>query len=225
MAHSKEYKYFIDLLYDIAEADQRDKLDGRQIEILQRLEFFDCFGNQTELAQIVYIFTTILKNGKAKSIRKEKAEECGLTEVFAKHANGLTKSGEPSKSWTQLDMSTIMHGAEDYVKSLNIPDLSLAEKARRYADVAGYVGFVTGQEKDRNILYVKDVTPVKRRSDGKVFGYSVAYQSIGSGVDNRMTVFKGTFDKDPIAAGDVIKCLKYSRDGKYFQLKQYAHVA
>lgn len=221
LAQDNQYNYFVDLLEDVADSPD---LDNRQLDILLKLDFFSMFGNQKELSQIIYYFTNLLKSGKAKSIRKEKVIDAGLEDIFARNANGLTKAGAESKSWTNLKIRAIEHELEDFVKAKGIPDYSLAEKARRYADVAGYVGFTTGVQSDRNTLYVKEVLPLKRKSDGKLFGYSVIYQSIGSGIDGRMTVFKGTYDKDPIAENDVIRCLKYTKDGKWFQLRQYVHV-
>lgn len=221
LAQDNQYNYFVDLLEDVADSPD---LDNRQLDILLKLDFFSMFGNQKELSQIIYYFTNLLKSGKAKSIRKEKVIDAGLEDIFARNANGLTKAGAESKSWTDLKIRAIEHELEDFVKEKGIPDYSLAEKARRYADVAGYVGFATGVQSDRSTLYVKEVLPLKRKSDGKLFGYSVIYQSIGSGIDGRMTVFKGTYDKDPIAENDVIRCLKYTKDGKWFQLRQYVHV-
>lgn len=221
LAHSRNYNYFVDLLADISNTD----IDARQMDILRKLDFFSDFGNQRELEALMYIYNTLLKSGDAKSIRKEKARDAGIEEVFRLHANGLTKAGKESVSWTGFDAQTIARSAEDYVKSQHIADLSLAEKARNYADVAGYVGFVTGVQSDRSTLYVKDVQPVKRKKDGKLFGYAVFYQSIGSGIENRMTVFKGMYDKSPIKPNDVIRCLDYTKDGKWFQLLKYTHVA
>lgn len=221
LAHSRNYNYFVDLLADISNTD----IDTRQMDILRKLDFFSDFGNQRELEALMYIYNTLLKSGDAKSIRKEKARDAGIEEVFRLHANGLTKAGKESVSWTGFDAQTIARSAEDFVKSQHIADLSLAEKARNYADVAGYVGFVTGVQSDRSTLYVKDVQPVKRKKDGKLFGYAVFYQSIGSGIENRMTVFKGMYDKSPIKPNDVIRCLEYTKDGKWFQLLKYTHVA
>ena len=220
LSQQNHYDYFVDLLSDLAEAD----IDQRQMDILIKLDFFSDFGNQKELAQIVYIFKTLLKSGNAKSIRKEKVREAGLEGVFAKNANGLTKAGKEAASWTDLKIRAILHEAEAFVKSQHVQDYSLAEKAKRYADVAGYVGYTTGVQSDRSTLYVKDVLPVKRKRDGKQFGYSITYQSIGSGIEGRMTVLKGIYDRDPIDCGEVIRCLKYTKDGKYFQLREYKHV-
>ena len=71
---------------------------------------------------------------------------------------------------------------------------------------------------------MKEVVPLKRKADKKLFGYSIIYTSIGSGIDGRMTLFKGRYDRDPIQEGDVIKCLKYTKDGRYFQLRDYVHI-
>ena len=74
-------------------------------------------------------------------------------------------------------------------------------------------------------MFVKDIFPVKRRSDGKQFGYNILTQSVGSGIESRFTVFNRVYDNAPIKKGDVIKCIKYTRDSKgYFTMEAYRHV-
>ena len=71
---------------------------------------------------------------------------------------------------------------------------------------------------------VKGVFPLHRKKDDALFGYSVVSQSMGSGKESRMTVFKRKFESDPIKEGDLIRCKKWTRDGQYFQMLDYEHI-
>jgi hypothetical protein len=89
---------------------------------------------------------------------------------------------------------------------------------KNFADVMGYVGYITGLESDRRKLYVKEVRPLCRRSDGKHFGYSVKTQSIGSGKEGQFTVRCALFDRTPIQTGDIVHCRGWDQ---YFHLTSY----
>ena len=72
-------------------------------------------------------------------------------------------------------------------------------------------------------LYIKDIYQLKRKSDGKQFGYSVITQSIGSGKEARFTVFNREYNYLPISKGDIIRLIDWTRDkGMYFTLRQYS---
>ena len=101
--------------------------------------------------------------------------------------------------------------------SLCLPDFSLIAKVKYFAEVMGYSGYTTGKEEDMKKLYVKEIYPLKRKSDGKQFGYSIITQSIGS------TVFNKEYNYLPITKGDIIRLIDWTRDkGIYFTLRQYS---
>ena len=52
----------------------------------------------------------------------------------------------------------------------------------------GYMGYISGKDEDRRKLYVLDLYPLKRKKDGKQFGYSIITKSIGSGKESRFTI-------------------------------------
>ena len=83
---------------------------------------------------------------------------------------------------------------------------------------------ITSYARDRRKLYVTEVKSLRRKSDGKQFGYSVFTKSIGSGKESRFTVFNRIYDKDPIKNGDIILCKQFERDGIYFRLVDYEKV-
>lgn len=103
-------------------------------------------------------------------------------------------------------------------------DLSIVAKVRNFADVMGYVGYVSGREEDRKKLYVSDVYELVRRKDNKQFGYSIITKSIGSGVESRFTVVNSVYNEDPIKKGDIIYCKGWERNGQYFRLTRFEKV-
>lgn len=220
LAHSKEYKYFVDVLYAI----DGTSLNSRQLEILIKLDFFSDFGNQRELLRITELFSDVFKKGQAKQLRKDKVDGTPLEAIVRKYSIGVTKSGAESKNYILLNVPAILREAEEVILSLNLDDLSDEIKVRNFADVMGYVGYVSGKEEDRKKLYIMDVYPLVRKKDGKQFGYSVITKSIGSGVESRFTVFNRIYNEEPIKKGDIIYLTAWDRDGIYFTMKGYRKI-
>lgn len=221
LAHSKTYTKFVDVLSDI---DTKSSLNTRQLDILIKLDFFSDFGNQRELLRITEMFYETFKKGQAKKISKDKIDGTPLEPIVSKYAVGLTKAGQFAKSYTLLDVDSIMRETEDAIKSLHLDDLNDLLKVRNFVDVMGYVGYVSGKDEDRRKLYVMDLFPVCRKKDGKQFGYSVITKSIGSGKESRFTVFNKVFDQDPIHKGDIIYCQSFTREGQYFTMTGYRKI-
>lgn len=218
LAHSKAYTRFIDVLSDI---DTGTSLNARQLDILIKLDFFSDFGNQRELLRITEMFYETFKKGQAKKIIKGKIDGTPLEPIVTKYADGLTKAGQSAKSYTLLDVESIMRETEDAIKALHMDDLSDLLKVQNFVDVMGYVGYVSGKDEDRRKLYVVDVFPLCRKRDGKQFGYSIITKSIGSGKESRFTVFNKTFNQEPVHKGDIIYCASFKPDGPYFILTGY----
>lgn len=217
---SKEYTRFSDVLFAIKESAC---VDSRQLGILIHIDFFSDFGNQRELENIVFIFD-LFKQGTARQIKKERIAGSYVESIVSKYASGTTKAGKEAASWSIHDVRAIIAECEDRIKTLNLPDLGVLTKVRNYAEAMGYSGYVSGNESDRPKLYVKDVFPVKRKRDGKQFGYNILTQSIGSGIESRFTVFNRLFNECPIQKGDVIYCKRYERDGQYFTMTEYRKI-
>jgi hypothetical protein len=95
---------------------------------------------------------------------------------------------------------------------------------QNFADIMGYVGYITGREEDRRTLYVKEVRPLYRKSDRKHFGYNVKTQSIGSGKEGQFTVRCALFDRVPILEGDIVHCIGWERNGRYFHMTRYTKI-
>ena len=221
LAKEKSYTRFVDVLTGI---DEETSLNSRQLDILIKLDFFSDFGNQRELLRIADMFYNMFNAGQAKKLSKDKVDGTPLEPIVSKYAVGVTKSGGVAKSYTLLDITSILREAEDAVKAVHMDDLSDILKVRNFADVMGYVGYVSGKDEDRRKLYVMDVYPLVRRKDNKQFGYSIVTKSIGSGKDGRFTVVNSVYNTDPIHKNDIIYCKAFEREGQYFRLTAFSKV-
>lgn len=221
LSKTKKYTSFMELLEDL---DTKTTINSRQLDILIKLDFFSDFGNQRELLRMTDLFTNTFKKGEAKKIKKSDVDGTPLEDIVKKYAVGMTKAGGVAKSYTLLDVSSILQEAEQVIRSVGMDDLSDIIKVRNFYDVMGYIGYVSGKDEDRPKLYVTEVKPLHRKSDNKKFGYSIFTKSIGSGKESRFTVFSRVYDNDPIKEGDIIYCQRYERDGQYFKLTAYSKV-
>lgn len=195
-------------------------INSRQLDILIHIDFFSDFGNQRELERIVGVYD-LLKQGEAKQIKKDVIAGTYLEPIVSRYASGLTKAGKEASSYTLHDPNAILRDCEKELKSLGLPDLGVIARVRYFDEAMGYSGYTTGREEDRSLLYIKDVYPLKRKSDGKQFGYSVITQSIGSGIETRWSVMNRVFNTEPVSKGDVIKCLSWLKEGQYFTMTRY----
>lgn len=221
LARNHTYTKFVDILADL---DSKTSINTRQLDILIKLDFFSDFGNQRELIRISEMFYETFKKGQAKKVSKDKVDGTPLEPIVSKYAVGVTKSGGIAKSYTLLDVKSIMREVEDAIKAIHMDDLSDLLKVRNFVDVMGYVGYVSGKEEDRRKLYVLDVYTLVRKKDNKQFGYSVVTKSIGSGVESRFTVVNKVYDQDPIKKGDIIYCKSFEKNGQYYRLTGYSKV-
>lgn len=221
IAHSKEYTRFIDVLVDL---NNESCINSKQIDILIKIDFFSEFGNQRELLRIMELFDKLFDRGRAKQIKRAVVDSTPLGNIIAKYSTGVTKSGRLAKSYTLLDITSIMHEVEDSIKAIHMDDLSDTLKVRNFKDAMGYAGYISDKEEDRRKLFVAEVFPLVRKKDGKQFGYSIITKSIGSGKESRFTVFNSLYNIDPIKQDDIIYCSSYVREGQYFKLTGYSKI-
>lgn len=217
LSQENEYQYFTDLLRDIR---CFTRVNTSQVQTLIDIDFFDCFGNQTEL-DAIYETCLLVSYGDAKRVKREKVDGTWREQYFRKYANYFRKSGGESTYYTINDMIQLLHEMEKHVLSCGLNDRNLYDKVRRFQEVMGFAGFTTGREQDRSLLYIKDIFPLRRKVDNKLFGYSVITQSIGSGIESRFTVMNKLYNEDPVIPGDIIRCMGWLREGKYFRMTGY----
>lgn len=221
LSQNKQYDTFIDLLEDLVTTS----IDTRQFDTLVKLDFFSAFGNQRELTRISDMFFDQFKKGEAKSIAREQVDGTPLEPIMKKYARDTTKDGRLAARYTILDIHAIMAECEQVIRDLKLPDLDAIIKARNYAEIMGYVGFISGKQEDRAKLQVVNVYPLKRKKDGKQFGYSVITKSIGSGKESRFTVLNSVFNKAPVKKDDIILCTSYQKEGAYYKMTGYSVIS
>ena len=218
--YNNHYSCFIDLLKDLAD---KTSINARQLTILVKIDFFSDFGNQRELLRIIELFDR-LNFGAAKEISREAIDGGAFEQVFRMHSTWKTKAGKEAKKYKLQDCMAVLRECEAVIRASNIEDLDNIVKVMNYYEATGTFGYYTGLDEDRPKLFVKEVYPLCRKSDGKQFGYSVITQSLGSGKESRFTVLNRVYHKEPIQKNDLILCQHYVRDGPYFQLDSYTHI-
>lgn len=216
-ASAMQFTHFWRLLKHLYE----NGVNTAQMAILIRLGFFKAFGNETALARIDSLYNDFY--GK-KQLDESLANDSPIGQIIIKHSTNIGKNGNVLKRRTITDIDAMMDDMEAECIANTSNDITYKEKADYHKEVLGFVSLLTGDKKDRPILYVKSVYPAKRKADGKVFGRNIVAQSIGSGITTRYTIFNRVFDKDPVEAGDVIHCLAYSRNGQYFNMDNYVRL-
>ena len=220
LSQQESFPFFVDLLRAL---NTRTSLDSRQLTNLIHVDFFSDFGNQRELLRICDVFNQF-KQGDARQIKRTTVDGTPLEDIVKRHAVGVTKSGGIAKSYTLLDVMSILREAETLILSMKLDDLSDLIKIENFHDVMGYYGYSSGKESDRRKLYIEAIYPLCRKRDNVQFGYSVCTKSVGSGKDARFTLFNRIYDQAPIQKGDIIFCKSYERDGPYFTLTGYEKI-
>lgn len=214
-AHSHLWRLLRDL--------NADGLGQAKLEILIHLGFFHRFCNSKQALRILDVLR-LFRFGERRQMRKEQVHGGFLAKLLEACSTGVNAKGQPLKTYKDIQVPALLDAAEDTITRSDIPDFDYKNRAATQQQYLGFVSLVTGREEDRPKLFVKSVTPLHRKRDGRQFDYSVIAQSIGSGRETRYTVFNKVFHAEPIHSEDVILCTHYERDGKYFTLTGYEHL-
>ena len=207
-------KYFSDLL--IALKKSNVKLNSNCVEKLIKLDFFSPeFGNINQLLRIKQLY-------EKWYYRKRIAIAEVITEPYYYIFEKYGKKSEMNITITDESLLSVMHDLEEFVLDSNIYDCTILEKARYFAEIMGYNGYISGRQEDRRKLYVQDVIPLKSRKTNDLWAYLFKCQSIGSGIETTFTVRKNLYDRQPIQKGQFIYCLgEYKDKNGYWNIKQY----
>lgn len=218
----KDYdgKYFWRLVKELMD----DGAEKSKIDIMIRLGFFSEFGGACNLLRIMDALETF-KFGERKSLSKSAVIGASkLYELVAANSKSTNDKGVELKTFKLQNVPAILDGYEEYILSFGRDELQYKVLLGYQREMLGFVSLTTGKKEDRAKLFVKNVFPLCRKSDGKQFGYSVLTQSVGSGKESRFTVMNSVFKKEPIAKDDLILCTSFERDGQYFTLTGYKHI-
>lgn len=213
--YTKKYDGFIELLYDLSTI----AMNTKQLDILIKIGFFGEFGNVAELLEINKYYDLY---GFSKVIKKESIKDEIVRSIIARNARETER---------QYRIDGNVHGIlteiGQYVRSMDLPDLSMQKKIEYQKEHLGYVDLSTGKAEDATKLIIVDVTPVKTKDKKKVWAYKLETSSLGSGKRSELIVNSRTYDQNPIHKFDVIftkvEWLEKQTFGKYtnWHLKAY----
>lgn len=220
IAHKYQPQTFMEVLL---RASQETSLKTNQRDNLIKVDFFSDYGNGVELARIVDFFT-LLKDGTAKKISKEKVLG-KVGELISKYATDKNKDGSESKSYTITDMGGLLAEAEAMIKSLNLPDVDFRVKMANQQDILGYVDLTTGKKGDRRKLLITALYPLISKNKGTAWGYAVQTRSVGTGKTARLTIRSYLYDKKPVQKGDIIFARELDKNkAGYWYLLDYEKI-
>lgn len=212
-----EFNSFVDLLYKVKETD----IDARQLEILIKLGYFEEFGNVCELLRINNMFS-FFKNGEAKTVSKDKLTNEVLYNIVSRNAN------ETAKQFNKLNCSAILENVEEYIKMMQISDLSFKDKIANDMEYTGSISTITGKEEDRPKLIILDkkmLISSRGKDAGKPWAVVITTQSLGSGIQSSMTIDYKLFCKDKFDIHDIIYMKKWHKNNRgYFIVDSYERV-
>lgn len=219
IAHTKAPTSFMQLLMEA----KQTSIDSRQLDILMKLDFFECFGNSRELFRIRDIFE-FFKGGEARSIKKTLVQENAFREIIEKYASSKRKDGSEAASYTfkTEDLAECMYECGEYIRSLNLPDVDMRVKIQNSIELLGYADVVTGRQEDRQRLLITDLIPQIDKETGQPWCYRVGTRSIGSGKTARISVQAALFKKQPFKTGDLVYCNQIFKNKKgYWYMTSY----
>lgn len=218
-ASQSPHSSFMSLLLDLDRRGVKAK-----VEPLVKIDYFQQYGNQRELMKMWDVFN-LFKQGAAKTLKRTQVDGTILETPVRHHATWHKRDGSEALSYTLTNVPAILSEVEALIRSACLPDINDVLKIRNYCEIMGHNGYISGKKEDRPKLFVKEVYPLKRKSDGKQFGYSILTQSVGSGIESRFTVFNRVYASAPIKKDDLILVIDWSRDkGQYYALNAYRHI-
>lgn len=207
---NNQYDYFMDLLIDI---DRKTTVDARQLDLLIKLDFFSEFGNSRMLDYCVGFFRRF-KEGNAKQMSKVLlANDKTLEEIVKRNSRATEK--------TYLDLNTIqiLHECEEQTQIREPVDYPIGKKIEWQQEFLGYTNIQTGKSEDKLKLVVLGIRYLMTKDKSKCWAAELELMSIGTGIKNKLMVFKRTLDKTPLKVYNIItveyKDMKLEKRGQY----------
>jgi len=207
---NNQYDYFMDLLIDI---DRKTTVDARQLDLLIKLDFFSEFGNSRMLDYCVGFFRKF-KEGNAKQMSKAiLANDKTLEEIVKRNSRATEK--------TYLDLNTIqiLHECEEQTQIREPVDYPIGKKIEWQQEYLGYTNIQTGKPEDKLKLVVLGIRYLMTKDKSKCWAAELELMSIGTGIKNKLMVFKRVLDKTPLKVYNIItveyKDMKLEKKGQY----------
>lgn len=203
-----KFESFIDFL-------KVNPADTRQTSALIQLDFFSEFGGSKKLLAIHDLFQNYYSKKEGVYVSKKQIKK-GNTDIPIELLNKYAISESPTLY--KFDSKSLDKLLEELSNSITDEDINISEKIAAQQEYLGYI-CATEKEEDRRNLYIRQVYPCERKSDGKVWAYNILTTSIGSGKESSLTVYKAAYNQCKIRKGDIIYAESIS--SKEFKCKKY----
>ncbi len=218
-AGQKQYNCFSEVLGAVTQF-----LDSRQLEVLINLDFFSDYGEAENLLKYAQIFKDVLKYGQAATINPSKIE---YPIQYENCCQCYAKSGSLLKNFRITDMTVLERQIEQCVMSdSTLAQKTISEKIEYQREYMGYSDYMTNKETDRRKIIVNDIFPVKRKSDGEIFAYTIISRSIGTGKESRISVSKRLRDVKKFSKGDILLVEQICKNSRgFWQMLNYSKIS
>lgn len=177
-----KYETFIDLLCDII---SKTSTDARQLKILIDLDFFSEFGDANTLMAQYKFFDTF---STRKQFKKDELEVLGISSDMVRPYAGK----ETAKMFTDVDFYSFAKAA---TREMKAPPRKLSEQIKAQIEHLGYITI-----SDQRYSRMAVVLSVDAKYSPRLKLYSLKN---GTTLDCKIS--KGTFNKEKLTSGDIIK--------------------
>ena len=196
-------------------------IKSARIQPLINIDYFLPFGNIPTLSRIIEIFD-FLKQGEAKQVKKEKVANSPMNDILQRFATGVNAKGKELSSYIISDMEGLLGACEQYIRDLNLADVSVRVKMANQMDVLGYIDLTTNHPEDRRKLLIMDIVPLKSKDNNTPWAYAVFTKSVGTGKSARLTLRASVYNAKPIRQSDIIYATSIAKENSgYWYLYQY----
>ena len=212
-----ECETFIDVLQYL---DDRSIKSAKLIPLI-RIGYFSEFGNENALLKFID-YWDILKQGYAKQVAKEKADEL-LNSLLPYYAIGKNKDSSEAKAWKIISDKMPDLLEDIYTECLKEKEPSYADKMKWQQDILGYIELTTGKKEDTKKILILDVKPLIGQYSPDPWCYKVETRSIGTGRTASLNIDARTWKScGPVGSMDIINVGRVGKNKKgYWYLYDY----
>ena len=198
-----KYKNFIELLIDI---NEKTSVNSRQLDILIALNFFEEFGKNQYLLEIVKLCNGIKEGSKVirpsmltcKQLKKDKLELYGISDYMAKKYC----SKETAKQYSEIDnMGLVL----ELASRIENKPLSVVEQVKFEQEYLNYV--IYSNPKVHESYYI--VTEYRTLKDSRKPYLTLHNIRTGADIKTKITSVK-VYEKAPIGLYSVIKVNEFT---------------
>ena len=202
-----KYNNFVELLIDI---NEKTSVNSRQLEILVGLNFFEQFGKNKYLLEIIKLCNGVKEGSKiikpamltCKQLKKDKLEEYGISEYLAQKYC----SKETAKQYGEIDNIGLV---TELSKRIDNKPLSVVEQVKFEQEYLNYVIYTNS--KVHESYYI--VTEYKTFKESRKPYVTLHNVRTGTDIKTKITSVK-VYEKQPFGLYSVLKVNEFTTQFK-----------